>query len=93
MSNSYSSTLSPYAQELEDSRSFISIEIETLSHHITLWYAAHPECRAEIAAYKARLAFLDYQAGEDDLAAQHLLLTAAKDEYRILFGIKWELRS
>jgi hypothetical protein len=77
---------------LEATRSQSAIELESVNHYLTLWFCAHKECADEVREYKTAQRYLEAVAGSDDDVATHLLLTLAKDTYRMCYGHRWEDR-
>lgn len=79
-------------QALEADRSADAIELESVNHYLTLFYCSHPQLQNEIREYKTAQSYLETIAGDNDADATHLLLTLAKDQYRLVFGHSWEVR-
>ena len=84
--------MNTYYAALEATRTPEAVEIETINHYLTLYYCANPKLQDEVREYEAAQRKLEIMAGDDDLAATYLLLTLAKDTYRMVFGHGWEVR-
>ena len=80
---------SAQAAAIEADRTPDAILLETINHHLTIWFCSHRGCQDEIREYKVAQQYLETVAGDDEQAAAHLLITLAKDYFRALYGHDW----
>lgn len=65
------------------------IELESVNHELAKFYSKYSGFQEEIQQYKTTQDYLETVAGQDDAGATHLLLTLAKDQYRLVTGREW----
>ena len=85
-----------YYEALEANRTPEAVELETVTHYVTLWFMAHPDCSDEIDQYQKSQDAMRKLAGETDCehddTETYLLLTDAKQWYVSLYAHRWEER-
>jgi hypothetical protein len=77
-------------QLIDQSRSEIAIQIEAISHMLTVWFMSHKGCSDEIEQYNAAIDHMHDLAGDDSEVASYLHYTLARDWFRSLYGHNWE---
>jgi len=78
-----------YGQALDLTRTATELELEAVTHEITVYFTQCGGCDEEISLYHAQCDEMIRLANGDVEAETHLLLANAKQTYRELFARNW----